>query len=148
MHHFHPEDIINVDRTLQADGSVTERIRERPKLYSTAVPSILPGCPSYLLNHCLGQLDSTANLAQGLILSLEQQAHDDGRFTVHSLQDLITKLSLLPSSNQWVTWYSECTLHIFKSKLHDNILNIAKRLVITENLASWDFAILVKFPFR
>ena len=32
MHHFHPKDIITVDRILQADGNFTERIRARPKL--------------------------------------------------------------------------------------------------------------------
>ena len=48
MHHYHPKDIITVDRILQADGNFTERIRARPKLFQNAVPSILPGCPTHL----------------------------------------------------------------------------------------------------
>ena len=112
----------------------------------------MPGCPSYLSTKPLprptrfNRESKEEQFAQGLRLSLEQQAHDDGRFTVHSLQDLITKLSLLPSSNQWVTWYSECTLHIFKPKIHDKVLNIEKRLVITENLAVMGFRNSGKIP--
>ena len=41
LNHFNTTDIITVDRVMQA-------IRARPRLCQNAVPSILPGCPSYL----------------------------------------------------------------------------------------------------
>ena len=45
--HFHPEDIVTVDKIVLA-GSITEKLLERPKLRPNAVPTLLPGCPAYL----------------------------------------------------------------------------------------------------
>ena len=47
---YHP-----VDRVMQADGTFTETIRARPRLCQNAVPSILPGCRSYLYSKQLSR---------------------------------------------------------------------------------------------
>ena len=115
-------------------------------LLATAVPSILPGCPSYLSSESLPrptrfnrESKEEEQFAQALQLSLEQQSHDDERFKMRNFQDLTAKLSLLTSSNKWVVWCSECILHIFKPKLHDHVLNIEIRLMIYENLTIMGF---------
>ena len=60
LNHFNTTDIIKVDRVMQADGNFTEIVLARPRLCKNAVPSILPGCPSYLRRNYQYPLDLSA----------------------------------------------------------------------------------------
>ena len=120
--HFHPEDIVTVDKIVQADGSITEKLRERPKLRPNAVPTLLPGCPTYLSTVPLDRptrftlkSKEEEQFAQALQQSLHQQEREDVLFRVHSFQDLISKIPSLHLPDKWVVWHSESdTIHIYQ----------------------------------
>ena len=50
INHFREEDIIRVDRALQADGTLSEIPRIRPTYRPNAVPVIFQGCPSHFFS--------------------------------------------------------------------------------------------------
>ena len=92
---------------LQADGNFTETIRTKPRLCQNAVPSILPGCPRYLSSEPLPrptrfirETKDEEHFAHAIRLSLDQQAYNTEKFTVHNFQKLITVMSSLPLSNK------------------------------------------------
>ena len=94
---------------MQADGKFTEKLRERPKLRTTAVPMLLPGCPAYLSAEQVGrptrftrESKEAEQFARALDLSLQQHERDNDSFMVNSFQDLIEKIpGLLYQISGW-----------------------------------------------
>ena len=121
LHHFKPEDIITVDKIMQADGKFTEKFRERPKLRTTAVPMLLPGCPAYLSAEQVGrptrftrESKEVEQFARALELSLQQHERDNDAFMVNSFQDLIEKIPVLLLPNMWMVCHYDCdALHLY-----------------------------------
>ena len=153
MHHFHPKDIITVDRILQADGNFTERIRARPKLCQNAVPSILPGCPTYFSSEPLPRPTRFVReskdeelFAQALKLSIEQQAHDTEKYGVHNFSNLLTHISSISLSNKWMAFRSGSELHILMPKLQGHTISIEMRLLVSEDMSVQGFRDNVVIP--
>ena len=55
-HHFKPEDIITVDKIMQADRKFNEKLHERPKLRTTAVPMLFLDVRPIIQPNKLGDL--------------------------------------------------------------------------------------------
>ena len=94
-----PEDIVTVDKIVQADGSITGKLRESPKLRPNAVPTLLPRCPTNLSKVPLDKptrftLESKEEFAQAIQQGLHQQERDV-MFKVEIFQDLISKIPSL-----------------------------------------------------
>ena len=147
VHHFKPEDIISVDKITQADGKFTEKLRERPKLRTTAVPVLLPGCPAYLSAEQVGrptrftrESKEQEQFARALELSLHQHERDNDAFMVNSFQDLIEKIPVLLLPNMWMVCHYDCdALHIYKPEFSDQGMKILACLKVARNLRIFSF---------
>ena len=111
-----------MDKIIQADGKFTEKLRERPKLRTTAVPVLLPGCPAYLSAEQVArptrftrESKEEEQFARALELSLQQHERDNDAFMVNSFQDLIENIPVLLLPNMWMVCHYDCdALHIYK----------------------------------
>ena len=124
--HFRKNEIETTHRVPNGDGSYREVPRSRPKLKDGAVPSILPGCPSYYsaphsatkrsrlsLEHKDGE-----HLNQAVSLSLESGVEEKEKFKIQNFQDLRAKLSFLSVNDKWSTWYpDEYTLILMRPRI-------------------------------
>ena len=98
IHHFRDEDIIRVDRALQADGTYTEIPRIRPIYRPNAVPVIFQGCPSHFTSIAPTskrfRLESREEeyFAKGPRDSIIQDQQDSLRYALEDFEDLKSKL--------------------------------------------------------
>ena len=110
--HFQETDI---ELTIKVnDGiEITHINRERPILRKGAIPSILPGCPTYLTSTKSTRAFRFSHGAKeeelftiARKLSLETQVAEGNKFQVSSLSDMKDKL---PSSypDPWLVWFSQ-----------------------------------------
>ena len=84
-----------------------------PRLCQNAVPSILPGCPRYLSSEHLPRptrficdAKDEEHFAHAIRLSLDQQAYDTEKVTVHHFQKLITDTRQIELFFQEIESYS------------------------------------------
>ena len=154
LHHFKPEDFITVDKIMQADGNFSERLHERPKLRTTAVPMLLPGCPAYLSAEQVGRPNrftreskEVGQFARALELSLQQHERDNDAFIVNIFQDLIEKIPVLILPNMWMVCHCDCdALHIFKPELSDQGMKIQACLKVARNPRIFSFLDNLSIP--
>ena len=120
--HFQKDDIEYVHIVPKGDGTFHEVPRARPKLKTGAVPSLLPGCPSYYslttgAKRARFSFDSKEEelLNQALSLSLKSESEEQEKYLVKSLQDLKDKLKLLSLPSNWLVWFpsDSCVRFIF-----------------------------------
>ena len=141
IHHFREEDIIRVDRTIQADGTYTETPCIRPTYRPNAVPVLFHGCPSYFTTttqtskRFSRESKEEANFAKGLHDSIVQDQQDSLRFALTSFEDLKIKLPDLHLAKDWVVWYSSSnTLEIIQLELSNQSIQILSTLTIHSDL--------------
>ena len=101
-----------------------------------AVPSILPGCPTYLSSEpsprptrFVRESKDEELFAQALKLTIEQQAHDTEKYGVHNFSNLLTHISSISLSNKWMAFRSGSELHILMPKLQGHTISIEMRLL-------------------
>ena len=109
--HLREDEVESTYKVPNGDGIYREMPRKYLKL-KEAVPSILPGCPTYYSTQSTNKrsrlsLESKDEelFSQALLLSLKSQTDENERFILSSFQDLQDKLSLISISNAWSFWY-------------------------------------------
>ncbi|KAI6655777.1 hypothetical protein LOD99_1919 [Oopsacas minuta] len=135
------EDLIHVDRALQADGCCSEIPRIRPIYRPNAVPIIFQAGPSYL--NITGQIAKRLNLeskeeenfAKALHDSIIQDQQDSLRFGLGNFEDLKIKLPELHLNQDWAIWYSSSnTLEIIQLEFANQSIHILSTLSIHSDL--------------
>ena len=140
IHHFREEDLIRVDRVLQADGTYSEVPRERPTYRLNSVPVIFQGCPSYFTSTSATckrysrESKEEAHFAKSLKYSLIEEKHEKFLYSLDSFEDLRQKLSTLKLKQDWVIWYSSNTLHILRLQSSDQFVRVESTLAIHSDL--------------
>ena len=141
IHHFRDQDIIRVDRTLQADGTYTEIPRIRPIYRPNAVPVIFQGCPSHFTSIAPTskrfRLESREEeyFAKGLRDSIIQDQQDSLRYAFEDFEDLKSKLPGLHLGPDWVMWYSSCnTLQFLQLELFSRSIQVQSTFTIHSDL--------------
>ena len=97
--HFREGEIEYTHKVPNGDGTFREIPRNCLKLKEDAVPSILPGCPTYYSSHSTTkrsrlslQSKDDELLSQALTLSLTSQTEENHKFFISNFQDLQDKL--------------------------------------------------------
>ena len=110
--HFQKEDIQYFHTVPRGDGTSYEVPRGRPKLNPSAVPSLLPGCPSYFSSTPSARNKRTrlSNskeedlLNQATSLSLRSESEEMEKFLVGCIQEIRDKLALITIPTNWLVW--------------------------------------------
>ena len=125
--HFREEEIERTYKVPTGDGTYREMPRKYLKLKEGAVPSILPGCPTYYSTQTTNKrsrlsIESKREelFSQALHLSLKSNIDESERFILRSFQDLQAKLPLISISNVWSYWYPNPNSLIFMRPRLDN----------------------------
>ena len=141
INHFREEDIIRVDRILQADGTYTETPRIRSTYSPNALPVIFQCFPSHFTSTAQTskrfsrETKEEEDFAKGLHDSIVQDQQDKLRFALDSFEELKTKLPDLHLCPDWIVWYSfSNTLQILQLKLLDQSVKIQSTLTINSDL--------------
>ena len=137
IHHFREEDLIRVDRVLQADGTYSEVPRERPTYRLNAVPVIFQGCRSSTSATCKRysrESKEEAHFAKSLKYSLIEEKHEKLLYFLDSFEDLRQKLSTLKLKQDWVIWYSSNILHILRLQSFDQFVRVESTLAVKSDL--------------
>ena len=140
--HFHERDIENTIRV--NDGvEIKYTKRERPILVKGAIPSILPGCPSYLSSTKTSRPSrfSHESKEEDLFitarnLSLETQDIETKKFKVDCFSDLKEKItSYYPEP--WLLWLSQDNMlnFIYPSK-SEGIIRVEAALTIDSTMTA------------
>ena len=143
--HFLKEDIELYHTVPKGDGTFYEVPRGRPKLKPSAIPSLLPGCPSYYASTVSAGVKRTRLsldckeqdfLNQAINLSLKSENIELERFSVGCIQEIKDKLSLITLPTDCLVWFStDNCMRLFLPKMDDHKISVDVSLEINSYLS-------------
>ena len=129
----------------RGDGTSYEVPRGRPKLNPVAVPSLLPGCPSYYsstpstgIKRTRFSYDSKEEdlLNQATNLSLRSENAEMEKFRVGCIQEIRDKLSLITIPTDWLVWIpTDNCVRFFLPKVENHSICADVSLVVNSFLS-------------
>ena len=142
--HFQKEDIQYFHTGPRGDGTSYEVPRGRPKLNPGAVPSLLPGCPSYYsstpstgIKRTRFSYDSKEEdlLNQATNLSLRSENAEMEKFRVGCIQEIRDKLALITIPTDWLVWIpTDNCVRFFLPKVENHSICADVSLVVNSFL--------------
>ena len=139
--HFLEQDI---DYTFRINDGVEIKYlkRDRPLLVKGAIPSLLPGCPSYLSCMKTSRASRFSHEAQEeelfIILSLEAQDTEEKMFSVNCFSDLKEKInSSYP--DPWLVWLQEHMINFIYPCKSEGVIRVETALIIDSTLTARGF---------
>ena len=129
----------------KGDGTFYDVPRGRPKLKPGAIPSLLPGCPSYYSSTVSAGVKRTRLsldckerdfLNQTINLSLKSENIELERFSVGCIQEIKDKLSLITLPTDCLVWFStDNCIRLFLPKMDDHKISVDVSLEINSYLS-------------
>lgn len=111
--HFREEDVEYFHEVPNGDGTFTSVPRDKLKLKEGAIPSLLPGCPSYYSSTSTRKRTRLSYeskekemLNQTIQLSLKSESEAKHKFIIRNLQDLKAKLNYIVLPDNWLVWHT------------------------------------------
>ena len=140
---FREGEVETTHKVPNGDESYREILPSRPKLKDGAVPTILPGCPTYYSSHSATKrtrlsIDDKEDelLYQAVTLSLEAEVEENEKFRIKNLHDLQAKLHFISIANIWSTWYpDEYTLISLRPRIDSTKIQVNTYLSIEFDLS-------------